>query len=154
MAPPSQQLGSKDVKKVMISSTALDLPEHRDLVKDACLRRGMLPVMMEHLPAADADAIAESLRMVNEVDIYLGIFAYRYGYIPKGHNISVTEMEYNRAVERGIPRLIFLMHEDHPLKAADVETGKGVTKLQALKKRRKQNASLTSSNRLLNCKHR
>jgi tetratricopeptide (TPR) repeat protein len=137
MAPPSQQLGSKDVKKVMISSTALDLPEHRDLVKDACLRQGMFPVMMEHLPAADATAIAESLRMVNEADIYLGIFAYRYGYIPKGHNISVTEMEYNRAVERGIPRLIFLIHEDHPLKAADVETGKGVTKLQALKKRMK-----------------
>src|SRR5438105_1614639 len=48
------------VKKVMISSTARDLPEHRDLVKDACLRQGMLPIMMEHLPASDADAIAES----------------------------------------------------------------------------------------------
>jgi Domain of unknown function (DUF4062) len=83
MAPPSQQLGSKDVKKVMISSTALDLPEHRDLVKDACLRQGMFPVMMEHLPAADATAIAESLRMVNEADIYLGIFAYRYGSSPR-----------------------------------------------------------------------
>ena len=93
--------------------------------------------MMEHLPAADADAIAESLRMVNEADIYLGIFAYRYGYIPKGYNISVTEMEYNRAVERGIPRLIFLMDQDHPVKPADVETGEGAVKIEALKKRLK-----------------
>jgi hypothetical protein len=135
MAPPSQQSGSKDVKKVMISSTALDLPEHRDLVKDACLRQGMFPVMMEHLPAADADAIAESLRMVNEVDIYLGIFAYRYGYIPKGHNISITEMEYNRAVERGILRLIFLMHKKHPLTSEDVETGEGAAKIKVLRAR-------------------
>src|SRR5215831_19187715 len=138
MAPPTQQSGSSDMKKVMISSTAIDLPEHRDLVKGACLRQGMFPIMMEHLPASDADAIAESLRMVNEADIYLGIFAYRYGYIPEGYNISVTEMEYNRAVERDIPRLIFLMHEDHPLKAADVERGENAVKLDALKDRLKK----------------
>src|SRR6266705_4516960 len=128
MAPPTQQSGSTDVKKVMISSTAIDLPEHRDLVKDACLRQGMFPIMMEHLPASDSDAIAESLRMVNEADIYLGVFAHRYGYIPKGYDISITEMEYNRAVERGIPRLIFIMHDDHPIKVADVEKGEGAVK--------------------------
>jgi Domain of unknown function (DUF4062) len=131
------QINSTGIKKVMISSTARDLPEHRKEVLDACLRQGMFPLMMEHLPANDADAIAESLRMVNEVDIYLGVFAYRYGYIPKGHDISVTEMEYNRAIERGIPRLIFLMHEVHPLKAADVERGEGATKLETLKARLK-----------------
>ena len=55
MALPTRQSGSTDVKKDM----------------------------MEHLPATDTDAIEESLRMVNEADIYLGIFAYRYGSIPK-----------------------------------------------------------------------
>jgi Domain of unknown function (DUF4062) len=137
MAPPTQQSGSTDVKKVMISSTAHDLPEHRDLVKDACLRQGMYPVMMEHMAAADADAIEESLRIINEADIYLGIFAYRYGYVPEGYTISITEMEYNRAVERGIPRLIFLMDEEHPVKPADVERGNGAVKLDALKERLK-----------------
>ena len=77
--------------KVIISSTARDLPEHRKDVMDACLRQGMFPMMMEHLPAADADAIAESLRIVDEADIYLGVFAHRYGYVPKGHDISITE---------------------------------------------------------------
>ncbi len=61
MASSTQQSGSSDVKKVMISSTAHDLPEHRDLVKDACLRQGMFPVMMEHMAAVDANAIEESL---------------------------------------------------------------------------------------------
>jgi hypothetical protein len=99
----SQRTSTTVYKKVMISSTALDLPDHRKEVQDACLRQGMLPVMMEHLPATDADAIAESLRLVDEADIYLSIFAYRYGYIPKGQSISITEMEYNRAIERGFP---------------------------------------------------
>ncbi|HLO15820.1 MAG TPA: DUF4062 domain-containing protein [Anaerolineales bacterium] len=125
-------------KTVMVSSTARDLPEHRKEVMDACLRQGMFPDMMEHLPASDADAIRVSLDMVDRADIYLGIFAHRYGYVPKEGNpkqISITEMEYNRAVERNIPRLIFIMHEDHQLKAADVETGEGAEKLKKFKDR-------------------
>src|SRR5205809_6960918 len=49
MAPPTQQPGSNYVKKVMISRTAIDLPEHRDLVKDACERQGMFPARMNIL---------------------------------------------------------------------------------------------------------
>lgn len=122
----------------MISSTVLDLPEHRGEVRDACLRQGMFPNMMEHLPASDIEAMAISLKLVNESDIYIGVFAHRYGYVPKEHNprqISVTEMEYTRAVERGIPRLIFLMHGDHRIKASDVEKGEAAVKLEALKLR-------------------
>src|SRR5437764_1006322 len=125
-------------KKVMISSTALDLPEHRKEVLDACLRQGMFPTMMEHLPASDAEAISTSLNMVDEADIYLGVFAHRYGYVPKENNlqeISVTEMEYNRAVERKIPRLIFVMDKSHPITIDDVEQGEGAIKLKAFKER-------------------
>src|SRR5205085_1550207 len=132
------QQNSAQHKNVMISSTARDLPEHRKQVLDACLRQGMFPVMMEHLPANDAEAISASLKLVNDADIYVGVFAHRYGYVPKENNpqqISITEMEYNRAVERDIPRLIFLMHDDHPIKAGDVEKGESAVKLERLKQR-------------------
>jgi hypothetical protein len=119
----------------MISSTARDLPDHRKQVMDACLRQGMYPHVMETLPASAAGAIAASLKLVDDAEIYVGIFAYRYGFVPAGHDISITEMEYNRAVERNIPRLIFLMHEDHPVKPTDVETGAGAEKLKAFKQR-------------------
>ena len=46
-------------------------------------------------------------------------------------------MEYNCAVERDIPRLIFLMHDDHPLRVTDVETGAGAEKLKAFKEKLK-----------------
>jgi len=125
-------------KTIIVSSTARDLPDHRKEVMDACLRQGMFPDMMEQLPASDADAIRVSLEMVDRADIYIGVFAHRYGYVPKENNpkqISVTEMEYNRAVERNIPRLIFIMRENHQLKASDVETGDGAEKLKKLKDR-------------------
>ncbi|HYG82581.1 MAG TPA: DUF4062 domain-containing protein, partial [Pyrinomonadaceae bacterium] len=129
---------------VMVSSTALDLPAHREEVEDACLRQSTIPKMQEHLPASGSDAesgaeaVRVSLEMVDEADIYLGVFAHRYGYVPAGHDISITEMEYDRAVERGITRLIFLMHDEHPVRASDVETGEGAEKLKRLKDRLKQ----------------
>src|SRR6266581_3387088 len=138
MAQHSQQPATPSRKTVMISSTARDLPEHRQEVLNACLRQGMFPSMMEHLPASDSEAIAISLKMVEDADIYLGIFAHRYGYVPQGYAISITEMEYNRAVERGIPRLIFLMHKKHPLTAEDFETGEGAVKIETLKTRLKK----------------
>ncbi|KAB2902468.1 MAG: AAA family ATPase [Anaerolineae bacterium] len=120
---------------VFISSTSRDLPLHRKEAMDACLSMGMFPIMMEHLPASDSDAIQASLEMVDQASIYVGIFAWRYGYIPTGYEISITEMEYNRAIERGLPLLIFVMHENHVIKAQDVEQGDGATKLSQFKKR-------------------
>lgn len=105
----------------MISSTVIDLPEHRLEAEAACQRRSVVPLMMEDLPPSDDDAIKASLKMVDEADIYVGIFGYRYGHIPKGHDISITEMEFNRATERGIPRLVFLMSKEHPVSAGQME---------------------------------
>ena len=118
---------------VMISSTVRDLHEHRQAVIDACLRQGMLPKMMEHLAAADDGGLAESMRLVDEADIYLAILGHRYGHIPKGKTKSITHYEYERATQRGIPRLIFIMHEKHPVKARDVERGEGGAKLDQFK---------------------
>ncbi len=109
------------VRKVaMISSTALDLPEHREQVRLGCERVGFEPRMMEHLTALDTDAVDISLRMVDQADVYIGVLAYRYGYVPDGFDISITEMEYNRAVDTETPRLIFFIHEDHPVTGRDV----------------------------------
>jgi MinD-like ATPase involved in chromosome partitioning or flagellar assembly/tetratricopeptide (TPR) repeat protein len=123
---------------VFISGTARDLPDHREAVRDACLRLGMFPRMVEQLPARDADATRISLDLLDGADIYLGILGVRYGYMPKGHKISITEMEYDRAREHNIPRLIFLMHEDHPIKLSDVETGVGAERLAKFRERLKR----------------
>ena len=103
-----------EIKVAMISSTVRDLPEHRAKVRDACLCQGIMPSMMEHWPALDADGVEASLKKVDDADIYIGVFAHRYGYVPKGQSFSITEMEYDRAVKRDITRLIFLIDEELP----------------------------------------
>ncbi|MCB9452305.1 MAG: DUF4062 domain-containing protein [Anaerolineaceae bacterium] len=137
---------SKDRRiDVMLSSTSRDLPDHREQATEAVLRSGMHPIIMETLTASLGDAISESLKMVDEAEIYIGIFGMRYGYIPDDprnpQRLSVTEMEYRHALQRGIPVLIFIMSGTHPGPATAAE-GKtfyeqekeGQEKLEALKK--------------------
>jgi hypothetical protein len=127
--------------RVMISSTARDLPEHRKQVMDACLRQGMFPIMMEHLPASDDEAIAASLKMVDEADIYLLILAHRYGYVPNANNpisASITEMEYDCAIERKIRRAVFIVDKMKSLvdfTIDDIDIGENATKLKTFKQR-------------------
>ncbi|MEO1260770.1 MAG: DUF4062 domain-containing protein [Bacteroidota bacterium] len=118
----SKKTNTEGKKVVFISSTARDLPEHRKQVQDACHRQGYFPQMMEHLPANSENAISASLKMVDEADFYIGVFALRYGYVPDGHDISITEMEYNRAVERGIPRMVFIAGKKHTFTQEQIET--------------------------------
>ncbi len=96
---------------------------------------------MEQLPARDATGIAASLEMVDQADIYIGIYASRYGWVPDGQQVSITEMEFDRAVKRkaeGKLReiLIFTAHEEHDFKERDIEADKGAReKLREFKAR-------------------
>jgi hypothetical protein len=133
-----------EIKKAMISSTILDLPDHRKAVRDVCLQQSVFPLMMEHLPSSDAEAIQVSLGLVDQADLYVGIFAFRYGHVPQGHSNSITEKEYNRAVARGMPRLIFIMHDDHPVRARDVDQDEKAKKLSLLKERLRRERVVSS----------
>ncbi|WP_171982122.1 DUF4062 domain-containing protein [Aquaspirillum sp. LM1] len=122
-------------KRIFISSTSIDLPEHRQKVIDACNQLGLMPDGMEHWPAADAKALDFCLDKINQADVFVGIYAHRYGWIPPGESKSITELEYDRAVERGIPRLLFLMSDNHPVRPGQWETGPQADALKAFKQR-------------------
>src|SRR5215467_3569012 len=94
------------IPAVMISSTIMDLPEHRDAVEDTCLKLRMFPLTMKHQAARTGNKVEASFEMVDEADIYVGIIGRQYGTIPKGYSKSMTELEYERAVSRQVDRRI------------------------------------------------
>ena len=70
---------------------------------------------MEDYVAAEKRPLAKCVEDVAEADIYIGVFAWRYGYIPKEDNpesLSITELEYRAAGEHRKERLIFLLRDD------------------------------------------
>ena len=85
--------------KVFVSSTRKDLKHYRLAVRDAILNMGYHPIMMEYMGAGKMTPKKESLEMVEESDIFIGIYAHRYGYIPYKEKTSITEQEYKKAVD-------------------------------------------------------
>jgi len=124
--------------RVMISSTTLDLPEHREQAMKACLRVDCFPHMMETLPSDPLPGLNVSLAMVDKVDVYVLILGVRYGEVPAGYVKSITEMEYERALVRRIPILTFLATDHRQFQREQIESGQAAEKLDVFRKRVKE----------------
>lgn len=129
---------------IMVSSTFTDLEEHRQEVIDAIAKLGFHPLVMEHSGAnAAEDVIGTSLAMVRDCSAYVLIISHKYGQTPvdpirNPDGLSITELEFNEAVRLGRPRLLFIMGDDHGVKAAHVETDASkIAKRDAFKERAK-----------------
>ena len=103
--------------------------------------------MMEHQAPSPADSLRLSRELVDQADVYILILGFRYGELAPGQDKSFTHLELLRANERGIPKLVLLMANDHPLTMADVDTGPGAERVRELREqlRREQAISFFSS---------
>jgi hypothetical protein len=118
------------VARVYISSTYSDLREHRERVYRALRALRHDVIAMEDYVACDERPLDRCLADVARCDVYVGLFAHRFGYVPEHGNPdgrSVTELEYLKAGEVRIPRLIFLLDPGAPWPptAIDAVTGEG-----------------------------
>ena len=103
--------------RVYLSSTFEDLKEHRAAVFAALERAGLEVARMEAYTASEERPLEHCLRDVAASDLYVGIFAWRYGYPPpiehgNREGKSITELEFGQAVKSKLPKLLFLAHSD------------------------------------------
>ena len=98
--------------RIYISSTYSDLKEFREEVYRALRKLGHDVVAMEDYTATDQRPLDKCLDDVAGCDVYLGIFAWRYGYIPPEQDKSITELEFRAAVNNQKLCLLFLLHEE------------------------------------------
>jgi hypothetical protein len=128
--------------RIYVSSTFSDLEEYRKQVSLALRRLGHEEVTMDYYVVEDRHPLDRCLSDVASCDVYVGIFAWRCGYVPQEDNpecLSIAELEtdhtvkpafrpqkssridsilqsveYRKAQENGIPCLIFLLPEEAP----------------------------------------
>ena len=98
--------------KVFLSSTYIDLIEHRKAAHDALEQLGLHVIWMEAFGARPEDSTKACLDEVEESDLFVGIYAHRYGYIPDGKDISITEQEFDHAKKLGKPIFGFIVDDD------------------------------------------
>src|ERR1044072_2582026 len=108
--------------RVFLSSTFTDLADYRSTVQGAIRQLGAIDVSMEHFGARDERPADECIRLVRqESDLFVGIYAHKYGYVPDGAEISISEMEYKAASEASLPRFIYLVDEKQPWLPAHID---------------------------------
>lgn len=127
-------------KRVFVSSTFFDLSKYRESVRVAIRQIGAIDVSMEFFGARDERPKEECLRLIkNESDIFIGIYAYRYGFVPEGDEVSITVSEYEEATSSGLPRLIYILDDTTPWVPALIDSGRAAEQLKAFKDKLKAN---------------
>lgn len=123
--------------RIYISSTFEDLQEYRAAAYKALRRLGHDVVAMEDYVACDERPLDRCLADVERCDFYIGIFAWRYGFVPPDGNPdrrSITELEYRKAEALRKPRFVFLVPETAPWPRKFVDTGEAEASLGALRR--------------------
>jgi hypothetical protein len=119
--------------KVFLSSTYIDLIEHRRQAAEALERLGQQAGRMEVFGARPEEPQEACLREIDACDIFVGIYAHRYGYLPQGSERSITESEFRHAKSSGKPIFCFVVDEQYPWPPPMIEDEPGRTKLRAFK---------------------
>lgn len=106
--------------QVFISSTFTDLTDERREVIEALLEMDAIPAGMELFAAGNTDQWTLIQQVIDQSDYYIVIVGGRYGSIT-AEGISYTEMEYDYAVERGIPIMGFVHRDPDSIPAGKTE---------------------------------
>ena len=77
-----REVATRPVLRSFISSTAVDLRDCRDKVRDAVLRLESLLIAMETFSALPGQPVGECILAAAAPDAVICIVAHRYGYVP------------------------------------------------------------------------
>src|SRR5215470_7597185 len=104
----TSDLGKPDDKGSLVAAAVQAVLRARHAVTD-----------MAYFAARDTSPADVCVDVVGQSDVYVGIIGLRYGSPVRDRpDVSYTELEFESAGKRGLPRLIFLIRED----SADLAT--------------------------------
>jgi hypothetical protein len=100
--------------QTFVSSTYEDLKEHRAHVIRALRRSGIFVDPMEDWTAASDEPKVFSQERVKGCHFCVLLVAFRRGYVPENETLSVTQLEYRAAMEKGMDVLVYILDEHAP----------------------------------------
>lgn len=98
--------------QIFVSSTFTDLKDERQAAVEAILAAGHIPAGMELFAAGDESQLEVIRRWIDDSDVYMLILGGRYGSIDPSTGLSYTELEYDYAVQKGLPFFALVLSEN------------------------------------------
>ncbi|MCZ6676345.1 MAG: DUF4062 domain-containing protein, partial [Candidatus Poribacteria bacterium] len=100
--------------KIFISSTFVDLKDYRNKAAETVIQYKCQVLAMEYFGAQPEEPKTVCDREIEECEIFIGIYAHRYGFMPPGEKKSITRLEYELARKLGKDCLCFIVNDNHP----------------------------------------
>ena len=94
---------------IFVSSTFDDLIDYRQSVNAALRDMGIKTLDVFAEKTQEADLLQTSLLAMQNADLFLGIYASRYGALLDEQDISLTERLYNESDKLELPRFIYIV---------------------------------------------
>lgn len=123
------------MSRIFVSSTYEDLAEHRKAVTDVLTRMRQEHSAMEFFGSRADEAVPACRQEIDSSVLLLGIYAWRYGWIPPGSDYSITEEEFDHAREHGKKCLCYVVSDDHPWLPSLMDKGAARDALERFKKK-------------------
>lgn len=94
--------------KIFLSSTVKDLAAEREIAARAIKELRLEAIRAETFGATAQTPLETCREMVRDSDVFIGIYGGRYGHVPPGQSLSVTEMEFQEARRVGKDILVYI----------------------------------------------
>ena len=140
----AKKLDTVQSYNVFVSSTWTDMQNYRESVRNALLKAGCIPCGMENYPASSNSPLKTCFEEMGKCQVFVCVLGMRYGSVDEKTGKSYTQLEYEKAVELGLPILAFLIDEEKAtFKRKDVDIGELGVKLDEFKKYIKDSKEVT-----------
>lgn len=106
--------------QVFISSTYIDLIEERQAAVQAVLDAGHIPAGMELFKAGNTSQLETIYKWIDNSDVYMLILGERYGSIEEKTGKSYTQLEYEYAIDKGLPVFSVVLRDDFLKRKSDI----------------------------------
>ena len=111
-----------EISIVFISATKKDMDAYRAKLPAALKLIEVSAFLQEDWAEGAVNVVRLCRERLDKTDGYVGVFGFRYGWVPMGHDRSITEIEYDHAFKRwrhfkGPP--VFLFTAEPGSKAAE-----------------------------------
>ena len=103
---------SNKTYKAFVSSTFIDLKDHRAHVINSLRNAGFCVDPMENWTADSDEPKKFSQERLNGCGLYVLLVAFRRGFVPDGETLSITQMEYEAALQVGAEVLVYQLDEN------------------------------------------
>mgnify|MGYP000972417778 CR=1 FL=1 len=107
--------------QVFISSTYTDLMDERQAAVQAILNAGHIPAGMELFKAGNRTQLETILKWIDDSDVYMLILGGRYGSIEPESCKSYIQVEYEYALNKGIPIFSVVLSDKYIMKKGNVD---------------------------------